>query len=187
MKNILSSGANSKKRLFPAFQPKTDPLDYLQIYKSDFRSYSEKMLMQTSLPAQLQWADRSSMAFGVESRAPFLDYRLVEFCINLPSSFKLSRGINKKIMRESLGHRMIKEVLDRPGKQGFESPESKWLLEDGFDETLSYLSKVKDVNSDIFPESALVYLDDIVHGRVPYDSFLWRAISLTSWRLAFDV
>ena len=82
---------------------------------------------------------------------------------------------------------MIKEVLNRTGKQGFESPESKWLLEDGFDETLSYLSKVRDVNSDIFPESALEYLDDIVHRRVPYDSFLWRAISLTSWRLAFSV
>ena len=187
VKNLLTGGAYSKKILYSAFQPKADPLDDLKIYDSGFRSYSQKMLMQTSLPAQLQWADRSSMAFGVESRAPFLDYRLVEFCINLPSNFKLDRGVNKKIMRESVGHRMIKEVLNRTGKQGFESPESKWLLEDGFDETLSYLSKVRDVNSDIFPESALEYLDDIVHRRVPYDSFLWRAISLTSWRLAFSV
>ena len=37
------------------------------------------------LPSLLRYEDRNSMAYGIESRLPFLDYRLVEYCLNLPN------------------------------------------------------------------------------------------------------
>lgn len=187
MKNYFSGGVDYRKRLTDSFHPEVDPLVDTDIYTGNFRSFSKTMLMQTSLPPQLQWADRNSMAFGVESRAPFLDYRLVELCINLPSEFKLQGGLNKLLLREALGSRMDKNVLKRRGKQGFESPEAKWLIDDGFDSMIAYLPIIRRVNSDILPENAISYLEDIVHKKSPYDPFLWRAVSLTAWRLAFDV
>ena len=177
----------NKKRLNQEFQPIEDPLSASGIYNMDFMSFSKEMLSHTSLPAQLQWADRSSMAFGVESRSPFMDYRLVEFCINLPSDFKLNHGKNKKIMRDGIGSRLTSDVLSRKDKQGFESPESEWLLKDGLDETKEFLVKIRSVNSDIFSKDSFQYLEDIVTGEAPYDPFLWRAISLTAWRIAFNV
>lgn len=70
--------------------------------------------------------DRASMAHGLEARAPFLDYRLVEFAASLPPEMKL-RGLNKKwILKKSLSGRVPGRVLSRR-KQGFNAPLAHWL------------------------------------------------------------
>ncbi|MBK7380877.1 MAG: hypothetical protein IPJ03_18125 [Ignavibacteriales bacterium] len=42
------------------------------------------------------------MAFSVECRFPFLDYRLVEYAITLPYDYKIKNGITKYILREAM-------------------------------------------------------------------------------------
>ncbi len=72
-------------------------------------------------------ADRTSMAHGLELRAPLLDYRIVEFAASLPVSWKI-RGLSKKrILRHSQRSRLPEAVLKRR-KQGFNAPVSHWLL-----------------------------------------------------------
>jgi asparagine synthase (glutamine-hydrolysing) len=66
------------------------------------------------------------MAFSLESRLPFLDYRLVEFAFSLASSFKISHGINKKILREAVAHTIPPSILHRKDKMGFVSPQVLW-------------------------------------------------------------
>lgn len=80
-----------------------------------------------SLPVLLRYEDRNSMAFGVESRVPFLDHPLVEFLGNLPADMKLRGGWTKWILREALIGILPEKVRTRKGKLGFSAPETKWL------------------------------------------------------------
>jgi asparagine synthase (glutamine-hydrolysing) len=69
---------------------------------SSIKKESYRELIFTSLPMLLHWEDRDSMAHSVESRVPFLDYRVVEFIFSLPDEFKIRRETTKIILRESL-------------------------------------------------------------------------------------
>ena len=128
------------------------------------------------------------MAFSVESRAPFLDYRLVEFCINLPTEYKLTGGINKIILRESIGEMLPKKVIQRKGKQGFESPESSWLLShDNHNLLKEVLKESEENNSDIISSDAFRYSEKILSKEEKYDEFLWKLISFSEWRKSLDI
>jgi asparagine synthase (glutamine-hydrolysing) len=72
-------------------------------------------------------ADRMSMAHGLESRTPFLDYRIVEFAASLPSAWKLNGFAKKYVLKLSQQQRVPNAVLRRR-KQGFNAPVSHWLL-----------------------------------------------------------
>jgi asparagine synthase (glutamine-hydrolysing) len=62
--------------------------------------------------------DRSSMAYSMELRSPFLDHRLVEFGLSLPLRYKVRGGTHKLILRDILRSRLVPAVADRP-KSGF--------------------------------------------------------------------
>ena len=59
-----------------------------------------KDAVSLSLPTLLRYDDRSSMANSVESRLPFLDYRIVELGLALPEDVKIRQGFGKWIVRE---------------------------------------------------------------------------------------
>lgn len=83
-----------------------------------------------TLPAYVHYEDRLSMAFSREVRLPFLDYRLVERLVRLPSHFKLRDGWTKWVFRKAIEGELPPEVVWRKDKQGFTIPQSKWLRDD---------------------------------------------------------
>ena len=84
-------------------------------------------LTSRSIPLLLRYVDRNSMAFGVEVRNPFLDYRLVEFAMGLPNEQKLRDGWSKYVLREA-GRGVLPEgVRTRTDKVAFITPEDEWL------------------------------------------------------------
>lgn len=70
--------------------------------------------------------DRATMAHALEARAPFLDYRLVEFAASLPIDLKMSGFQKKYILKKSQANRLPDSVLNRK-KKGFNAPVSHWL------------------------------------------------------------
>jgi asparagine synthase (glutamine-hydrolysing) len=80
-----------------------------------------------SLPALLRFADRNSMAFGVEVRNPFLDHRLVEFLMQIPGNLKIRDGWTKFVLREAGRSTLPETVRTRADKVGFLTPEDEWL------------------------------------------------------------
>ncbi len=62
--------------------------------------------------------DRATMAYSLESRAPLLDYRIVEFGLSLPVDFKIRGGVQKRLLRDALATRISGAVLTAP-KRGF--------------------------------------------------------------------
>ena len=67
------------------------------------------------------------MAFSIEARVPFLDFRLVEFVVNLPENYKIRNGWNKWIMRQALKELLPEKIRKRRWKVRFTTPETAWM------------------------------------------------------------
>ncbi|MDD5503717.1 MAG: asparagine synthase (glutamine-hydrolyzing) [Candidatus Omnitrophica bacterium] len=80
-----------------------------------------------NLQQLLRYEDRNSMRFGIESRAPFTDYRLVEYALNMPPAYKIHNGWTKYILRMSLKAHVPEQIIWRRDKIGFQTPEKDWL------------------------------------------------------------
>lgn len=70
--------------------------------------------------------DMMSMKVGLEVRAPFLDYRMVELAFRIPGKMKINWFRKKHLLRETFKHLLPKHLLALP-KTGFEIPVSEWL------------------------------------------------------------
>ncbi len=83
--------------------------------------------------------DRMSMMNGLEVRPPFLDHDVVDYVMQLPSSYKIEANSRKKILKEAFEGLLPAEIFSRK-KQGFEVPLHKWFkgeLRGMIDELLS--------------------------------------------------
>jgi asparagine synthase (glutamine-hydrolysing) len=70
--------------------------------------------------------DRASMKYGLEVRVPILDYRIVEFAINLHSKLKMHGNVQKYMLKETLADYLPRNLFARP-KWGFSLPMQLWL------------------------------------------------------------
>jgi asparagine synthase (glutamine-hydrolysing) len=104
--------------------------DLIAGQESRLRNFPQRLyydVFHGSLPALLRYEDRNSMAFSIEARTPFLDYRLVEHAFSMPMSQKISDGWTKRALRDSLEGVLPKEIQWRTDKKGFVTPELIWL------------------------------------------------------------
>ncbi len=69
------------------------------------------------------------MTFGIETRVPFLDFRLVVYLLSLPDEYKYKKGTTKRILRDALNEYLPELVKQRKDKIGFASPDFKLLKE----------------------------------------------------------
>jgi len=84
-------------------------------------------LQYDTLPSLLQYGEAVSMAHGIESRFPFLDYRLAELCVSLPMSEKIADGQTKRALRALLHRAGLPQIAERREKKGYPTPVSFWL------------------------------------------------------------
>lgn len=85
-------------------------------------------LTQSNLPSLLRYEDRSSMAWSVESRVPFLTKDIADFAFRLPEQHLIGRnGATKHVLRAALRGLVPDAILDRRDKIGFQAPQARWL------------------------------------------------------------
>lgn len=81
----------------------------------------------TYLPGDiLVKVDRAAMAASLETRAPFLDARVVTAAWELPHEMKIADGKGKQALRSILDRHVPRNLIERP-KQGFAIPLDRWL------------------------------------------------------------
>lgn len=85
------------------------------------------MVASVSLPALLRYEDRNAMAFGIETRLPFLDSQVSDIALRAPGTAKIADGETKRLLRAAMEGVVPGEILRRRRKLGFSSPEQRWL------------------------------------------------------------
>lgn len=151
------------------------------------QSMSKLQFEKTHLPTLLHWEDRNSMAHSIESRCPFLDYRLVEFALGLPDSYKLADGMTKRVLRQSMDGILPDAIRDRVSKLGFMAPEDVWMKSINPD---IFRQKMKDAiaaSDGILNSSAMQILEDTISGKRDFSALPWRLINFGEWMKAFNV
>ena len=91
------------------------------------RERSKLDIEKFSFPPLLRFEDRNSMAFSIETRVPFMDYRLVEFLYSISADHKIRNGYTKAILRESLEGILPDKIRKRISKLGFATPQEVWM------------------------------------------------------------
>ncbi len=75
----------------------------------------------------LRYADRNSMAHGIEVRLPFLEFELIQFCLSVPAHYKFKQGCSKWILRKLMAPHLPEAIVWNRKKIGFEPPQEKWM------------------------------------------------------------
>lgn len=134
------------------------------------------------LPSLLRYEDRNSMAFSIESRVPFMDYRLIEFVLGLPEDLVYKNGVRKFILRKALKDTVPDAVLSRTDKMGFVSAEEKWLKEEGghwFEKQMD--SAIQLSESFVNAKTLKDKFHQTQRGKVPFTFETWRVICFGAW------
>jgi asparagine synthetase B (glutamine-hydrolysing) len=104
--------------------------------------------------------DRMSMAHGVESRAPFMDWRLVCFAFSLPVDAKVGSGCTKRILREAMRGILPEGIRTRKSKLGFASPMPSWYSKSLGPYVLDTLNSKQFLESDIWNGPAIQHFTE---------------------------
>lgn len=144
--------------------------------RMDFNNYmAEDILVKV---------DRSAMANSLEVRAPFLDYRLIEFAFGkVPSHMKTTRTARKIILKR-LCERLLPPEFDKQRKQGFSVPMAAWLKQGPFREL--FWSVLLDSQT-VFDKSAVTSLLKGQDNGYGNGERLFALVQFELWRREYDV
>nr|WP_305097523.1 asparagine synthase (glutamine-hydrolyzing) [Croceibacterium sp. D39] len=151
------------------------------------RQYED--IARFSVPYLTHYEDRQSMAHGVEVRLPYLDHRIIEFGLSLPTSLKVNLGWTKSLMRTAFEGALPREIIWRRDKQGFSNPQEQWLrgpLRATVDRLIRGDAAIFD--RQLLDRSALTRLWDrfLVGDRAVAHRQIFSAWALETWIAKFD-
>ena len=179
--NILPDKYRVFKQHLPAWLSKQGMQERF-VMPTSLRTSLQRQVTQDPLPSLLRYEDRTSMAFSVESRVPFMDHRLIEFTLGLPENLVYRRGERKYILRQAFKGIVPDQILKRRDKMGFVSAEERWLKEEGqawFEQMIRHAGQ--DNPDFIHGKSALKNLHDMQKEMLPFNFDPWRIICFSMW------
>jgi asparagine synthase (glutamine-hydrolysing) len=170
----------------------------------DYINHSLYFEARTFLHGLLVVEDKLSMAYGLETRVPFLDNDLVDFAMNVPVRMKLgnlgevvrlnenepgpktSRFFEqtrdgKLILRKALSRLLPEEVTGRI-KKGFSAPDASWFRGESIDfvrETLCH--KAAPIYDFMDYETVKILLDEHLSGRANRRLLIWSLLNVNQW------
>lgn len=144
-------------------------------------------LTRYSIPQLLRYEDKNSMRWSIETRVPFLDYRLVELAMSLPSCCKIRKGTTKYILRRALSGLVSPRILKRKDKLGFVTPDDDWLSSPAFLEMVEMIMKSSQFKSRRYwkQEEAIKLIKEHLKRERNRSEEIWRILNTELWLRAF--
>jgi len=148
-----------------------------EFFDADDLNQSLVRHFQYKLEHLLRMEDRNSMAFSIEARVPYLDYRLIEYLLSIPGNLKIRKGETKCLQKRSLGQYTAREILDRKDKIGFGTPGEEWMLTESWKKlTLNNYSELTKTLPEVFKKNK----------ALPEKGFdRWKVNQLATWKNIF--
>ena len=123
------------------------------------------------------------MHFSIEARVQFLDHRLVEATLSLPTDQIIKNGETKYILRESLKDVLPPKIYARRDKKGFSNPREKWFRSEKFQNLIYDI-----INSERFssrgyfePKQAIERYRLHLEEKINISKEIWKWINLETW------
>ena len=182
---------NSKEDLYlkmisqwQEYLPATDKMENIKSW-GDNISYIENM-MKTDLIMYLPddilvKLDRAAMSYGLETRVPFLDKRIIETAWKIPMNKKIINKRGKIPLRNILKKYIPEHLIERP-KQGFGVPIDSWLR-GPLKEWANELLDEKKIKNGLFINSELISKrwKEHLNGESNWHYPIWNILMLQSW------
>ncbi len=193
--NFFRFDEQIKRRLYtPQLADQVGGLDSIDYIASVFKSAPvddlvDRMLytdVMTQLAEHgLMIVDRTSMAFSLEVRSPFLDRRMAEFCASLPSDLKIRQHRIRYVQRQ-LARKYLPRAVARRRKQGFGLPLGYWF-KGSLGETTADLFRDSSLAKDgyLSREGLLSVLEEHRQRGVDHSHRLWMLLNLEMWYRIF--
>lgn len=138
------------------------------------------------IPSLLHYEDRNSMAFSIEARTPFLDYRLIEYALTLPGPEKVRDGQTKWLFRRAMEGVTPAPVLERKDKMGYSTPVDGWFRNGLSAEVRERLLSQTTRDHGVLDVDAIERkLADHQSGRLDLGWQIYRWLSLEQWFRTF--
>lgn len=178
-RNKIFRSGNRQSGVWGDLVKKNFSINQLSPPYDDMKSASLQLFRRDVLPSLLHYEDRNSMAFGVESRLPFMDYRLVEFVFGLPEEYLFKGTSQKLLLRESMQFKVPKSILNRKDKNAYATQQNLWIKAKMY----NYLGKISELNKNL----GEILVPDVM-SNLPLDtSIIWRIYCFLKWVKVFDV
>jgi len=165
----------------------SEPDTILNKFKPELNGLNSQQQMMaldfiTYLPNDiLVKVDRAAMASSLETRAPFLDHKLIEFVWKIPHSLKYRNGQGKWILRQILNQYVPQNLTERP-KMGFEIPLGYWLRGSLRDWTENLINE-KRLQKEGYFNSKLIRdkWEEHLSGKKNWQNQLWNVLMFQAW------
>ena len=188
----------SKKKFHGIGADGTDASNPFILKKKDYKfkdiKYSDNFfknsllsrMLSNKLPRTLRYEDRNSMGASIETRVPFLDHELVEFCLNLKDSRLVDLGMGKIILRNFLSQKYGNSIFNEK-KFSIQTPQTKWLTTPTSRKKILHILKDKNsiLNDFINVKKAYNFVESDLFPKINNSNFIWQWISLHEWNKKF--
>ena len=167
--------------------------EFFEAHAGDLRHVRQSMVFENpkslqlsemfhyQLPHLLHHEDRVSMAHSIETRLPFLDYRLLELVLGQSMDLLYRQGWNKYLLRRAMSGIIPDEIRDRRDKMGYETP-TKRLIQRNSEMFLALLSRNRDDSVLDVPRLEREFTSERLDGYT-----LSSALSYLAWKETFAV
>ncbi|KPK46643.1 MAG: hypothetical protein AMS22_17895 [Thiotrichales bacterium SG8_50] len=119
------------------------------------------------------------MLASLETRAPFLDHRLIEFAFSLPSEWHVTRDDTKRLLKSAIGDLLPPSILTR-SKMGFAVPVRHWFRSGvlhPFYERIFSAPMAQYFRMDTIEQ----YVKQHKTGKVDHSGKLWQLLAFSLW------
>jgi asparagine synthase (glutamine-hydrolysing) len=140
-------------------------------------------LTSPRLAVAMETLAAGAAAAGVDLRDPFLDRRVMEFCLALPASQKLRQGQTRVVARHALGTLLPPVVRDRPGKAPLDRMLGAALAAYGRERLDRLMNEAADILASYVPTSSVrrAHRRYLERGRSTDVVRVWRFATLALW------
>jgi asparagine synthase (glutamine-hydrolysing) len=134
-------------------------------------------IFKTQMPHLLRYEDKNSMRNSIETRLPFIDYRVLETAVSLNGNYKIHDGWTKYVLRKAVDTVLPKGIVWRRNKFGFEAPVKSWL------------GTIEDEMQEAIDSSGI--LQELLNRKIDIttldDGQKWRLFNIAKWEHIYSV